>query len=604
MAQPITSLLVLPGEVRNKIWEYAAANGAWATLMSSCRQFCEEISWLCDLPDDLEHLEQLTIVIDSNYVRGVWLEARCEWFDGDRARVLSKPVQDLDDPWMTHIGNIPSIRHIQVRVVAPKNGQFFGAFMMLFAKSSDVSNWILPWREHLGVHDDDSELSSLRIVFETESSTPEAPRASSFWTCRWEEELLDNLRRVAFKDHGKPPYCYEYFLIFFSTLGGTGSPVEIVLDDSIQRDNSTLIDGPYRRIIEDLPEPSLCKQRLQAWESHRPTTVRNFTSWVSRWGMRQVIRNSPNALDGNGWVEIVAAHIFAIIACEHDNISYHLSIYLDHHTGPPGGPMDMLRLHRFKTLHRSRSNFFACLSNPRTRSRPVTTMREDLDEVTHRFYQLFNPLAPKQIRDLRHTCKHFQSIDWPMAAPEQEQNTETCCELSQLGHMPSLEPARCSRSLWIESYPNGVSYGQGPCAGSAQGGRGNSLASWRNKWELYSHPEVEEDWVRRTWECLMCCDDAAPAWMELCTMRHKTHATQHALAWWEARGNMDKEPFDMPAAFDNNKVMFRHQSYKFKPQCAEPGTREKRRASGELRSHAPNDYQDWTSFLVRRPAAW
>lgn len=567
------SLLGLPAELRDQIWEYAAANGAWLDLTPCCKQIYKEMSEHVEFPDDVTSLERVVFKIDSSYIRGAWMEVQCVWRDGKKVRALQRPIQHMQDLFLKRVSSCKPVRHIDIRLIAPADGHFFGAFLMMLTKAMDLSHTLhhkTRWRVFsfpdgysppllldsdnpeesddglspgpLDSDEDEEEhkvywaTSALHLIFETKAQKADQAPGPSFWECRFEHELLDNLREFALKDRGKPSYCYEYFL----AIDWDGSPFKrfaaaapstIVLPPSIRGASSVLMDESSISTIKDLSTEQQMNERLRIWESRRDTAAYDMAEWISfRYLNVRPSRQGRYGPKSDAWRLRAVDRMFHFAVCDVEILTKNLFACIDHHAGPAGGPLDMLRLHRFK-IARLRITDGTRLGEIYRRSewyRGTGRWERAQLDLNMAFLELFNPLAPKEIRLLRYECKHLAAIPWPMEMPLKDLSSDDISEIGRhrTGHCPSR--------LWIESYPNGIRYGKMHTEHSSSESHSDTesfwLATWRNKWEILKRESPSEypnerrgaierkhapdtAWVGRRWECLMCCHDAATTWL-------------------------------------------------------------------------------------------
>ncbi|KAJ4138980.1 hypothetical protein NW765_002876 [Fusarium oxysporum] len=128
------------------------------------------------------------------------------------------------------------------------------------------------------------------------------------------------------------------------------------------------------------------------------------------------------------------------LAWEH--INYHTKsiraryqFLLDNSVGPVGDCMDMLRLHCFKTMFSSRSNYFN--RHEWVAGRDSGELARASSKINRRLRALFDPYASGEVLRLRQTCSHLRAVPWATASSQ-------------------ISPGSRSPSLWLEHYPNGI----------------------------------------------------------------------------------------------------------------------------------------------------
>ncbi|EMT60291.1 hypothetical protein FOC4_g10011558 [Fusarium odoratissimum] len=108
---------------------------------------------------------------------------------------------------------------------------------------------------------------------------------------------------------------------------------------------------------------------------------------------------------------------------------------LDNSVGPVGDCMDMLRLHCFKTMFSSRSNYFN--RHEWVAGRDSGGLARASSKINRRLRALFDPYASGEVLRLRQTCSHLGAVPWATASSQ-------------------ISPGSHSPSLWLEHYPNGI----------------------------------------------------------------------------------------------------------------------------------------------------
>ncbi|KAF5235367.1 hypothetical protein FAUST_7129 [Fusarium austroamericanum] len=113
-----------------------------------------------------------------------------------------------------------------------------------------------------------------------------------------------------------------------------------------------------------------------------------------------------------------------------------LRIWLDNLPGPTGGHMDMLRLHRFKTMDKCGAGIFARQNQNYPKSGgPYGASTE----INRRLATLFDPFAAAHIIEMRDSCPHFRAVKWATASL-------------------SKHTKQMSDEAWLKFYPQGIRY--------------------------------------------------------------------------------------------------------------------------------------------------
>ncbi|KFA51829.1 hypothetical protein S40293_04109 [Stachybotrys chartarum IBT 40293] len=514
MASTTSGLLSLPIELRVRVWEECAANGAWVDLLQCNRQIHQELSPICTFPDEDAVVERMVITVDSSYVRGRWLSVRCHWSSMAATgpsrrsqRVLEIPLQYVNCAFCKRLWNTTTVREIEINLVAPRTGHFFGAFLMMLAKFSDLTT-LLCWTAPRHVF-------FLTDVACSHDDGQVRHNQSSFWKCRFDNELLVyGVRRPEGTDGGSLPFAWEFFLPESIRLvdeemvqDRTQHPVPIHLPSSLP---CMAMNADYRTMISSLALADgfhgARADGIRDWETLFETRpAANFMEAI--WIISDASQNIYNE-----WMCRLLGCLFGIIVTEIDFLKSLLSTYLDHHTGPPGGAMDMLRLHRFKTYLLSPDQYLASTRvryNPRENSTSPERPRRlggVIQDVTLHFMRLFNPLAERQVRLLRDACPHLRQVQWPKACSD-GQATDFVCP----------------PHLWVDSYPQGICYRQtsGPGDVSHSTWDSKSIARWghgqKSKTTMVFFGPKGCRPYKAVWECIMCCTEARCAHVQLCS---------------------------------------------------------------------------------------
>lgn len=182
---------------------------------------------------------------------------------------------------------------------------------------------------------------------------------------------------------------------------------------------------------------------------------------------------------------------------DYENLKSRFSFWLDNLPGPVGGHLDMLRLHRFKTLNTGGIDFFA---RQNRNSVGAASLWSAAFELNRRLATLFNPLAPEHILPMRDSCPHFRAVEWATAPPS-ETDHDGCR----------------SDEIWLKYYPKGIRY---------HWGRRN-LVEWRLHWRTEGYRRWEKTYYPKGhpyhrnvrlcqwWECVASCEETGAILIEL-----------------------------------------------------------------------------------------
>ncbi|KAI7766457.1 hypothetical protein LZL87_010102 [Fusarium oxysporum] len=335
----ISRLLSLPFELREMIWGFSASTGDAYRLLRCCHQTRDEFSPYCQLPDNTNELQKLKIL------------------NGHNRRAVGT-IKDMCDSMVFRLAKMRDIDDIVVILRAPRRGHFVGAFMMMLAKMDDVYFHIYSssvFRKQQGWHSD----AKITIRFATEGvqlgqSTREA---DNFWECRATKILEDPLRKHM-TDRAQMPCFYEYFLVFWGRLPSV---------------------------------PTIVYDKLQFKE-----TLPNFQNNIATYAAKMLVEDV--SLVDLEWSDDLGAP--DELAWEHINyhtksISARYQFLLDNLVGPVGGCMDMLRLHRFKTMFSSRLNYFS--RHEWVAGRDSGGLAEASSKINRRLRALFDPYASEEV---------------------------------------------------------------------------------------------------------------------------------------------------------------------------------------------------------------
>ncbi|KAF5564513.1 hypothetical protein FPHYL_4698 [Fusarium phyllophilum] len=371
------------------------------------------------------------------------------WKQNDHIRHTVSAIQDMSDPMVLRLGKMRNIDDIVVVLRAPRRGYFVGAFMIMFAKMDDVYAYICirsRFRKDKGWPSD----AKITIRFTTEGvqSSQSTREAKNFWECRATKILEDPLRKHI-TDRAQMPYFYEYFLIFWAKLPSVPT---ILHDKAVQSHGHRGYQLPARNTMPD------CTRKKYK------ETLLNFQKNIAAYAARMLVEEDIDIFDPK-WSDNLGAP--DQLAWEH--INYHTrsikaryQFLLDNLIGPVGGCMDMLRLHRFKTMFSSRSNYFN--RHEWVAGRDSGGLAGASSKINRRLRALFDPYATEEVLRLRQTCSHLRAVPWATASSE-------------------IPPESRSSSLWLEDYPNGIRYHW----------NGRSLVEWNFRWEAKKHQDYDSD---------------------------------------------------------------------------------------------------------------
>ncbi|KAF4471627.1 hypothetical protein FALBO_1444 [Fusarium albosuccineum] len=471
-------LLTLPYEVRDLIWAFAAASGDANGLMRCCRRTADEFSRHCDIPERVLRLTRLRILVDSTYVQGVWLKFEYSWEEDGQSFCAVRAVHDMDDPIAQRLIKIKKAKEIVIQLRAPRRGHFVGSFLMILAKVDDVYHLI-----HTMTTDPGTEGSNpLTITFTTEPVQPGQSRkeAKNFWECRAPQVLQERFRKWLVVP-GQMPCFYEYFLnnnpVHFDhepvVNFVTWPRAHVHRKETYGPETFKIISSLYRWDEKGMKRRAISSFLAEVREERAkllPHSVKMMTHYRKKGGNTSAGELSESAI--HHW-----EHLNYDIA----SLKSRYQFLLDNLPGPVGGCLDMLRLHRFRTMDATEANFFA-RSNRAGRGDHKGLCGASF-EINHRLRALFNPVALERARAIRSSCPHLGAVRWAV-------DTSVSPRLS------------CPRSLWLKNYPNGIRYHW----------KGRNLVEWRMQWKTQKHEELLHwVWLNKWWDCLGCCQDSLNA---------------------------------------------------------------------------------------------
>lgn len=472
----------IPAEVRDRILFFAASAGRCEGLLGTSQLLRNESLPHFSLPEDCRELRKLRIWVDSSYANGDWLELEYSWNVGKFYYHATKIIKDMDDPVISRLRRIKKVDEVVITLEAPRRGHFVGALLMMLVKCHDAYNLLDAINERPRFE------GSLTICFTTERVRPgqSLKEAKPFWECRSTEVLQNAVRRHFYR--GPTPMYYEYFLV--------NNPL-IFITPPIFRFNiwprpqaSSLVDYSGRRVVRrsafEIVDRQNCGNQQHRFGGSSPRDI------IAEESTKYFTEVEPWSFDFSNVSR--SRHVWEMISADFTILYSTLQFLVDTVDGPRGGPLDMLRLHRFKTMFGSRLNFFAVNQARSKVLRNEQGLLGAAAEINERMRTLFNPLAPDEIRRLRSKCPHLARVEW-------SQNLVRPSELT------SKSPA----TTWLEFYPQGISY---RFAGGSRSYQRGSIGGWRHRWTITSKHVEGAPWARiwtrlyQWWDCRCCCHDA------------------------------------------------------------------------------------------------
>jgi hypothetical protein len=359
-----THLLSLPFELRDTIWAFCSDNTDSNGLLGCCRQTRDEFTPYCVLTEDVERLQTLRIWVDSTYNDGIWLKFDYTWEkDGYYHRAISR-VGDMSDPIVQTLLKIRQVNKIIVDLHAPRRGYFVGALFMMLAKADDVYGLVARMLQDIDPEKSHTDTMHVEINFSTETRQPgqTAKEAKNFWECRSPKALQD-LTRIFWHDAGQMPCFYEYFLISHPYTFPRTPVINYLIwprrhvhrkttpdVETVQRYYG-MCSSEFERQMMVCSLHGCCnyQQRIAKCSANLMTTAR----WISG---RERMKRNRGLLTGK---PELPRHHWKHIYYDKQSLMSRFQFWLDNLPGPVGGHMDMLRLHRFKTMNKCENNLFA-----------------------------------------------------------------------------------------------------------------------------------------------------------------------------------------------------------------------------------------------------
>ncbi|KAF7558556.1 hypothetical protein G7046_g5613 [Stylonectria norvegica] len=495
----------MPYELRHRIWSYAGAIGSCNGLLRCSQQTREEYApYRIKLTDDIEELQKLNILVDSSYIDGVWLKAEYFWHANGGDHHDIDVIRDMGDLVSRRLKDMRKVQEIGITFQAPRRGHFVGALLMMLVKAIDAYRMInYIWgmgmmRDVENIHrpwgDNPWKTPGLfTVIFTTEALQPgqSSAKSKSFWACRSPNKLLTEQPRPKWpKRRGAIPCFYEYFLVNSHIRFSKKSRIEF----------RSLPTADVSSHLE-----THCRQMFARFQIWKPTEQNDDPESSHHQDISdEIALQSLNMiLKGRDWPGYMhwkwkSDERLSLDLIYHDYAAMEsqLQFRLDTLGGPPGGPLDMLRLHRFKTMDSVLTNFFSD-AYWKGRSYPQG-LHGVSTQVNDRMRLLFNPLADDRIEHIRMgCCEHFFARKCKRPV---DSNAEETIATGQ---------------SWIECYPEGISYRQ----------KGGSLLDWR-----YSSESTTLDGAKRAenalanrrrfkilewWDCVSCCEESFSTFCQL-----------------------------------------------------------------------------------------
>ncbi|KAI6759585.1 hypothetical protein HG530_010265 [Fusarium avenaceum] len=473
-------LLALPYELRDMIWACCSATGDANGLLRCCRQTKEEFTRYCVLPKDVSHLDKLKILVDSTYDHGIWLKFDYTWQQNGHTRRAVSAVRHMGEPIVRRVAKTIKINEITIHLHAPRRGHFVGALLMMLAKADDAYFFIYAMSRYSKFNKDDPGRIAIKFSTEMVQSGQSAKEAKNFWECRAPKVLEDPMRK--YLSHSGPMPCfYEYFL-------RCNFAFPSVPEIEYERWPRRHVHRTYK-----MPDPEdIIPYATECYSALLPDLQKHIKKRAAYLMANYVISCDETVYDHTGdpvhssWEHI--NYDSASLACRY-------LFLLDNLAGPVGGCLDMLRLHRFKTMDAISVDYFARAEN--RAGNDDAGLFGASSKVTRQLRALFEPLATDHVVGLRSTCPHLCVVEWPTTSSSSQLSSD-------------------AGSRWLESYPNGIRYHWG----------GQNLVDWRFGWEakLFEEhykpyrarvPELWVSWINKSWECRGCCQDSICWMMEL-----------------------------------------------------------------------------------------
>ncbi|GKU20091.1 hypothetical protein FLAG1_07259 [Fusarium langsethiae] len=461
-------LLSLPFELRDMIWTLCAATTESYGLLGCCHQTRDEFNPHCILTEDVERLQTLRVWLDSTYDDGIWLKFDYTWKTEEYYHRAVSQVGDMSDPIVQTFLKIRRVNKIILNLHAPRRGYFVGALFMMLAKANDVYCFMSNMTQDIITEQLDPDLGHVEINFLTEPRQPgqTANEAKNFWECRSPKALQEPIRKY-WSGAGQMPCFYEYFLIIH--------PWEFPRPPVIN-----YMTWPRKHVHRHNPLTTEMVQSLRKYcFKLRSKTIPNKVLWQQkapkyhRYGcdrQQEIAVCSTESMTRARWDG------------KHNNLP-----------GSAGGHMDMLRLHRFKTMNKCGAGIFA----RQTQNYPKSGGPYGAStEINRRLATLFDPFAAAHIIEMRDSCPHFRAVEWATASFSEDVKYR-------------------SNEAWLEFYPKGIRY---------HWDRRNPI-EWRLHWTTRSYNREEKRHkghygynnvlLHQWWECVASYQDSGALLNEL-----------------------------------------------------------------------------------------
>ncbi|KAF5658172.1 hypothetical protein FHETE_10000 [Fusarium heterosporum] len=488
-------LLSLPYEMRDAIWTFCSTTGDANGLLGCCRQTKDEFTPHCVFPDDIYELDTLKILVDSTYDDGIWLRFDYSWEKDGYTHRAVHAVRDMDDAVAQRLLKISRFKEAVVHLHAPRRGHFVGALFMMLAKVDDGYYMIETMSRD--VDPEQSDMGHVKLKFTTESRQPHqsAKEAKNFWECRSPKVLQEAIRKYWHRC-GQMPCFYEYFLINVPYFFPHPPVIEYVTwpRRHVHRKEPLGADMMKRLIL--IHWAAIAREQMLDFLASRPEFQRKIAEVCAK-KMTRVRFHERDRDESKHWKPATSRHHWQHLRFDTVSLRVRFQFWLDNIPGPAGGCMDMLRLHRFKTMGTSNANFFAREASERRSLISAAT------NINARLRMLFNPLVTDDSLRMRESCPHLRAVTWATFSADSSD-------------VHSL------RDVWLKHYPNGIRYNWSR----------HNLVQWRLQWRTRSSRgfpgEISVNGPRNTvqlhvsWECSSCCRDAHKSASELTDASEET----------------------------------------------------------------------------------
>ncbi|KAH7127355.1 hypothetical protein EDB81DRAFT_697527 [Dactylonectria macrodidyma] len=472
-------LLSLPYELRDSIWSFAISTSSCNALAGCCHQTRNEFRPLSEFPHGVRELISLRFWVDSSYVNGGWLKLHYTWAEGSKTYQKVSVITNLrDDELYRFLEEIRHVSYFEIHLVAPRRGHFVGALLMMLAKIQDAYRIILavsPQCRYSKKVKAYRIVSPFALVFRTEDGAD--LKSTPFWECRAPKDLGNPISERD-PDWGSSPFFYEYFMANLPRC----FKIEPKFRFGIwpRRHVSTFGPGP-RDIVGIRPGHGRRRKHkgrdgLALFVSEEAVRMSKLPGWDAK--------QDPGV--GTG-------HRYEYISADAASLASRAHLLIDTLVGPVGGPLDMLRLHRFKEMDTEVPESGRDLLFRHVLANTVPDEKLSLTgTVTRRLRNLFNPFAPADIREARSACPHLAQVEW-----------------SQNMILPRDVSSICPRDMWLQFYPNGIRH-------AWRARKGGSLVEWRRQVRVMACRR-RPDRALITWlyDCVCCCEASFEGWAKV-----------------------------------------------------------------------------------------